>query len=155
MAPATAWLLRVVAAAALAVVAGVHLRLAPGYSLLGDSVTQGDLFRAQAAVAAVVALALLFRASRVVWLAAAAVGLASLLAVVVTVYVAVPALGPLPRIFEPIWYGEKVVAAVAAGTALTVAGAGLLLAVPPRVRRRRTGVSRSRTNGMAQDRNGS
>lgn len=131
MATATGWLLRVGAAAALAVVAGVHIHLADGYSLLGDRVTQGDLFRVQAAVAAVVALALLVRVSRSIWLAAAAVGLASLLAVVVTVYVPVPALGPLPRVFEPIWYGEKVAAAVAAGTALAAAAAGLRLALPP------------------------
>ena len=121
-------LLRVLAAAALVVVAGVHVRLAPGYSLVGDQVTQGALFRVQAAIATVVALALLARPVRLVWLAAATVGLASLLAVVVTVYVAVPAIGPLPRIFEPIWYGEKVVAAAAAGTALVTSLAGLVLA---------------------------
>ncbi len=121
-----------VAAAALVLVAGIHLQLAPGYALVGDQVTQGDLFRAQAVVAAVVALALLVRPGRVVWFAAAAVGLASLLAVVVTVYVAVPAFGPFPRIFEPIWYGEKVAAALAAGVALAAALAGLALAARER-----------------------
>lgn len=131
MAPAPAPLVRLVAAAALAVVAGVHLDLAGGCALVGDEVTQGDLFRVQAAVAGVVALALLVRPARVVWLVAAAVGLASLLAVVVTVYVAVPATGPLPRVFEPVWYAEKAVAAVAAGTALVAALTGLLLTVRP------------------------
>ncbi len=129
MASAPVLLVRLVAAAALTVVAGVHLDLAAGYALVGDQVTQGDLFRVQAAVAGVVALALLVRPARVVWLMAAAVGLASLLAVVVTVYVAVPAVGPLPRIFEPVWYAEKAVAAVAAGAALLAALTGLLLAV--------------------------
>lgn len=118
-------LVRVVAVAALAVVAGVHLHLAPGYTLVGDQVTQGDLFRVQAVLALAVALALLVRPARLVWLAAAGVGLASLLAVVVTVYVAVPAVPPFPRIYEPIWYGEKVVAAVAAAVALAAALAGL------------------------------
>ncbi len=129
-------LVRLVAATALAVVAGVHLHLAPGYALVGDQVTQGDLFRAQAAVAAVVALALVVRPTRTVWLVAAAVGVASLLAVVVTVYVAVPALGPLPRIFEPVWYVEKAVSAAAAGTASLAALLGLVLVV----RQRRCGL---------------
>lgn len=116
MARAPALLVRLVAAVALAVVAGVHLDLAAGYALVGDQVTQGDLFRVQAAVAGVVALALLVRPTPMVWLLAAAVGLASLL-VVTTVYVAVPAIGPLPRLFEPVWYAEKVLAAAAAGAA--------------------------------------
>lgn len=117
MARAPALLVRLVAAVALAVVAGVHLDLAAGYALIGDQVTQGDLFRVQAAVAGIVALALLVRPTPMVWLLAAAVGLASLVAVVTTVYVAVPAIGPLPRLFEPVWYAEKVLAAAAAGAA--------------------------------------
>lgn len=127
-------LARLVAATALAVVAGVHLHLAPSYGLVGDQVTQGDLFRLQAAAAGVVALALVVRPTRTVWLAAAAVGVASLLAVVVTVYVAVPAIGPLPRIFEPVWYAEKALAAAAAGTASLAALLGLVLVVRQRRR---------------------
>jgi peptidoglycan/LPS O-acetylase OafA/YrhL len=127
-------LVRLVAASALGVVAGVHLHLAPGYALLGDQVTHGDLFRAQSAVAGVAALALVARPTRPVWLLAAAVGVASLLAVVVTVYVAAPAIGPLPRIFEPVWYAEKVLAAAAAGTACLAALVGL---VPVARQRRR------------------
>lgn len=129
---ATTVLLRGLAAAALGVVAGVHLHLAPGYTLVGDQVTQGGLFRVQAGLATAVALALLARPVRLVWLAAATVGLGSVLAVVVTVYVAVPAIGPLPRIFEPIWYGEKVVAAVAAGAALVTSLAGFVLTLRDR-----------------------
>ena len=129
MGSAPVLLVRLVAAAALLVVAGVHLDLAAGYALIGEQVTLGDLFRVQAGVAGLVALAVLVRPARVVWLAAAAVGFASLLAVVATVYVAVPAIGPLPRIFEPVWYAEKVVAAVAAGAAVLAALTGLLLAV--------------------------
>lgn len=118
-------LARLITAAALGVVAGVHLYLAPRYAVVGDTVTLRDLLLIQAAVAATSALALLVRPGRLVWLAAGAVGLASLSAVVVTVYVAVPAFGPLPRVFEPIWYVEKVVAALAAGTAVAAAAVGL------------------------------
>jgi hypothetical protein len=127
---------RLVAVVALLVVAVVHLRLAPGYSLIGEQVTQGDLFRTQAVVAVLVALALLLRPRRPVWFAAAAVALASLVAVVLTTYVAVPALGPLPRIFEPIWYGEKVLAAVAAAAGLAAGLLGLLLSGASRDRSR-------------------
>ena len=71
------------------------------------------------------ALALLAHPVWMVWLLATAVGLASLLAVVLTVDVAVPAVGPLPRVFEPVWSAEK----VAAAAATSLAGlAGLRLA---------------------------
>lgn len=133
MRPAPELPVRLVAVVALAVVAGVHLRLAEGCTLVGDLVTQGDLFPAQAAVAGVMALALLVRPTRVVWLLAAVVVLGSLLAVAVTVHVAVPAIGPLPRVFEPVWHGEKRIAAAAAAAAFVASLAGLL----PNVRQRR------------------
>ncbi len=129
-------LARLVAVSALVVVAAVHLRLAPGYALIGEQVTQGDLFRAQALVCGLVAIALLLRPRRPVWFAAAAVALASLVAVVLTTYVAVPALGPFPRVFEPVWYGEKVLAAVAAAAGLAAALLGLLLSGASEGRRR-------------------
>ncbi len=127
-------LARLVAVAALVVVAVVHLRLAPGYALIGEQVTQGDLFRAQALVCPV-AIALL-RPRRPVWFAAAAVALASLVAVVLTTYVAVPALGPFPRVFEPVWYGEKMLAAVAAAVGLAAALFGALRSGASEGRRR-------------------
>lgn len=46
-----------------------------------------------------------------------------------TVYVAVPAIGPLPRLFEPVWYAEKVLAAAAAGAACFAGAIDLLLVV--------------------------
>lgn len=49
-------LARLAAAAALWLVAEIHLDLAAGHSLIGDQMTQGDLFRVQAAVAGVVGL---------------------------------------------------------------------------------------------------
>lgn len=96
-------LLRLLTAAALAVVAAIHLHLAPGYALLGELVTHGDPIRAQAAAAAAVALALLVRPRGYGWLAVAVLGLRSRHAVVGPTYVAVPAPSPFPRIFEPAW----------------------------------------------------
>jgi hypothetical protein len=120
--------LRVLAAGALAVSAYRHVDLAEGYGLIGDQVTVGDLFLAQAAVAGVAALALLIRPVRLTWALAALVGFGSLAALVLTVYVAVPAFGPFPRIYEPAWFPEKTASAVAAALAGAAATAGLLLA---------------------------
>jgi hypothetical protein len=109
--------LRAVAAAGLAVSAYLHADLAEG-PLAGDGqITLAGLFIAQAVVAIVVAVAVLARPSRLVWLAVAVVGLGSLAALVLSVYVQVPAVGPFPTLYEPLWYGEKVAAAVAAAVA--------------------------------------
>ncbi len=109
--------LRLLVVAALVVSAYLHVVLAPDFDLVGERVTLGDLFRVQAVVATVSALWLLIRGSRAAWLFAAGVGLGSLVPLVVSVYVEIPAFGPFPSLFEPVWYTEKVVAAVAAGAA--------------------------------------
>ncbi len=123
-------LLRLVVVAALGVVSYVHAVLAPTYRFVGTQVTLGDLFWVQAALVGLVALWLLVRPGPLAWAAAAAAGLGSFLAVVGTVYVALPAIGPLQAVFEPVWFREKVLAAVAAGVAgfgaLPYAAAGLL-----------------------------
>jgi hypothetical protein len=120
--------LRVLAAGALTVSAYLHVDLAQGYDAIGEQVTVGDLFLAQAAVAGVAALALLIRPVRLTWALAALVGFGSLAALVLSVYVAVPAFGPFPRIYEPAWFPEKTASAVAAALAGAAATAGLLLA---------------------------
>ena len=118
-------LLGVLAAAALLGTAYIHADLAGNFDAIGDQVTEGALFRAQAAAAAVAALALLIRPTRLAWWLALAVSAASLAAVVGSVYVEVPAIGPFPRLYEPVWYAEKQYAAAAAGVALVLAIAGL------------------------------
>ena len=114
--------LRGVAAVALAVSAYIHIDLAAGPVVADGQVTLAGLFIGQAIAAALVAVWVLVRGSRLSWLATGGVGLASLAALVVTVYVLVPSFGPLPAVYEPFWYAEKVVAAgaaaVAAGTAV-------------------------------------
>ena len=118
-------LLRGVVAAGLAVSAYVHLDLASTYDGIGEQVTVGDLFRAQGVVAVLAAVAVLVLRRRVaIWLAVA-VALASTAAVVSSVYVRVPAVGPLPELYEPVWYADKTVSAL--GTAIAaVVGAVLL-----------------------------
>ena len=94
--------LRVLAAAALAVSAYVHLHLAHRYAYPG-TINGTDLFRAQGVTAAVVAAVLLATGHRWAWLAAAAVGLASFAAVMLYRYVDVGAIGPLPNMYDATW----------------------------------------------------
>lgn len=118
-----ALVLRVATAIGLAVVAAVHLALANRYDLVGEQVSLGQLFRVQDLVAGLAALALLARPTRPVVVVGAAVALLSLLAVAGTTYLALPAMGPLPRVYEPIWFGEKALAAGAAELAAAAAAA--------------------------------
>lgn len=106
---------RALVAVPLAVSAYLHYDLAAG-PLAGDGkITLAGLFIAQAVVATIVLLWLLVRGERVALIAGALVGLGSLAALVLSTYVEIPAIGPMPAIYEPIWYAEKVVAAAAAG----------------------------------------
>jgi hypothetical protein len=107
--------LRIVAAAGLAVSAYIHLHLAHLYRGLGHTITQADLFYAQAVVAALVALWLLATGMRPAWWAAAAVGAGSFAAVMVYRYVNVGAIGPIPNMYDASWYPkpDKAVSAVA------------------------------------------
>lgn len=117
--------LRVAAAAGLLVSAYIHLHLAPGYSLIGEQITERTLFRVQAVGAVLAALALLARRTRLSWLPAALVSAGSLVALVGSVYLDVPAVGPFPPVYEPIWYAEKVVAVLSVAVALVAALAGM------------------------------
>jgi hypothetical protein len=122
--------LLIIAAAALVVNAVIHFQLAgPFDAIAGTLVSQGTLFRIQAAVNIAAALLLITRTR---WAAAlAAVAAAGGLALVVITTLVPLDLTPigLPFLFEPIWYADKVIAAVAQAIALT---AGLTAALLPR-----------------------
>ncbi len=108
------WLLRLVIAACLVTDAVVHLRLAAGYQLGQPAgIGQGNLFRVEAVAALVVAGFLLVRGGRLAYLAAAVVGMSAFAAVVLYRYVNVPALGPIPSMYEPVWFFQKTLSAVA------------------------------------------
>jgi hypothetical protein len=124
---------RLIVAAGLVVDAVVHLRLAPGYQLaIPGGIGQGNLFRVEAVVALAAAAYVLLRGSRLSFLVAALVGLSALAAVVETRYAQVPALGPIPSMYEPVWFFQKSLSAVAEG----VAGCLALLAAAVTGRRR-------------------
>ena len=129
--------LRGIVVVALVVDAVVHLRLAPGYQQSAPGgVGAGNLFRIEAVAALVVAAWVLWRGSRTALLAAFAVGLSAVIAVVLYRYVNLPGFGPLPAMYEPVWFPEKTLSAVAEGVAAVVAL--VALAVSPRRRRRAT-----------------
>ncbi|MFI6849322.1 hypothetical protein OG535_37285 [Kitasatospora sp. NBC_00085] len=125
--------LRLLAAAGLAVDAAVHARLAGQYDAVTADISQGTLFRAEAAAASLAVVLVLLWRHRVgdafAWLTAAA-GLAAIL---LYRYVDVGAHGPLPNMYEPIWSTDKTTAAWA--QAVAVAALTVLL-LRPRGRRR-------------------
>ncbi|MFJ7281020.1 hypothetical protein [Kitasatospora sp. NPDC098663] len=111
-------LLRLVAAAGLVVDTVIHARLAGHYDAVAKTVSEGDLFRAEAGAAALAALLVLLwrrRAGDIFALAVAAAGLAAIL---LYRYADIGALGPLPDMYEPVWSTDKATAAWAQGIAL-------------------------------------
>ncbi|MFJ7244410.1 hypothetical protein ACIQWA_07135 [Kitasatospora sp. NPDC098652] len=111
-------LLRLIAAAGLALDAAVHARLAGHYDAVAKTVSEGDLFRAEAAAAALAVLLVLLWRRRAGDLFALAVAAAGLAAILLYRYANVGALGPLPNMYEPIWSTDKATAAFAQGIAV-------------------------------------
>jgi len=122
--------LRVVTGAALVVDAVVHLQVASRYDAnTAGGLSQGDLFRVEA-VAALLAAGLLVATGRwVAWLLALLVAGSALGAVLLYANADVGPVGPLPDMYEPVWYGQKLVVALAEAVGTLTAGAGLLIAV--------------------------
>jgi hypothetical protein len=124
----TLWALRVLVAAGLVTSAVIHLQLAPGYQQAAPGgIGQGTLFRVQAAAAILSALYVLVRGSRAAFLVAALVALSAFAAIIVYRYVQLPAIGPIPSMYEPVWFTEKVVTAVVEGIAGVLSIAGFML----------------------------
>lgn len=124
--------LRVVAAAGLAVDAYVHADLAAGFDANGSDISQGTLFRVEAALASLAALLVLVHGRRLAAAFALVVSLSAFGAVLLYKYVDVGTLGPLPNMYEPIWYTEKTVSMVAEGVAAVASAALLLVQLVPR-----------------------
>lgn len=121
--------LRVIVVAALAVDAVVHLRLASGYQAGQPAgIGTGNVFRIASALAIVAALWVLLRGSRAAYATAFAVAFSALVAVVLYRYVDVPQLGPIPPMYEPIWFLEKTISAVAEGVGAIAAAIGVVIA---------------------------
>lgn len=126
-------LLALVVAAGLGVDAYVHWQLAPGFDGIQGTATphisQGGLFRLEAALALIAMLLVLLTRSRLGAAVAFVVAAGGLAAVLLYAYVDVGAVGPLPNMYEPFWYPEKTITAIA--EAVAAVGAFALLTLPP------------------------
>jgi hypothetical protein len=121
------WVLRVATAAALGIDAVVHWQNASAYDAVTGTVSQGELFRAEAALAVVVGLGVLVRPRPSSWLAALLVAASALAAVLLYRYVDVGALGPLPDMYENTWQVPgKLLSGYAEVAAVVLATLGLL-----------------------------
>lgn len=128
---ATKW--NVVVAAGLGVDAYVHWHLAPGFDgvkgTASPQISQGQLFRVEAALALIAMLLVLLTRHRFAAMVAFLIAAGSLGAVLLFAYVDVGGWGPLPKMYDPFWYPEKTISAVA--EAVAALGALWLLVTPP------------------------
>jgi hypothetical protein len=127
--PALGIVLKAVTAAALAVDAYVHVHLAGQYDTVGG-ISQGTLFRIEAVVAGLAALVVLVTNRRRALVLPLLVAASALGAVLLYRYVDVGPLGPLPDMYDPAWFPEKTISAIA--EAVATIGAALLVFAPLR-----------------------
>ena len=129
--PGVSVLLRLVTVAGLAVDAVIHLQLAPVYQLAAPGgIGQGNLFRIEAVLALLAAVIVLLRPTRIGYAAAFAIATGGLVAVLLYRYVDVPALGPIPSMYEPLWFAKKTATALAEAAAVAGAALGFLTRSP-------------------------
>lgn len=126
---ALSWVLRLATAAGLAVDAYMHLKVASAYDVIPGTISGGDLFRAESAAAIAVALLVLVRPGRVAYLLAFLVAASALGAVLLYTNVDVGTLGPLPDLYEPVWFTEKTASAIAEAVAAGAAALGFVFEV--------------------------
>lgn len=118
--------LSLIVAAGLAVDAYVHLHLASGYALVRTStVSQATLFRIEGISAIVAAVAVLVRPNRWTALLAFLVAAGGVAAVLIYTNTDPGRIGPLPDMYEPVWYTDKTNSLI--GEAIAAGGAALLV----------------------------
>lgn len=124
----TRWTLIALTVAGLAIDAYVHFHGAHIYDPVRTStLSEGDLFRAEASAAVLAAVALLLRPRRYTVAFAALVAGSGAAALFVYRYYDLGRLGPIPSMYEPLWYPEKTAAAIAELVATLTAAAVFLI----------------------------
>lgn len=137
-------ILRGLVALGLLVDAIVHLHLASGYQEASpDGVGLGNLFRLEAVVAIAATVYVLVRGTRRAHALAFVVAFTALLAVLASRYVDLPPLGPLPASYEPVWFPEKAISAVAEALAAVAAVAAAIALTRNELGRRSSGRHRA------------
>ena len=121
---------RALVVAGLVIDAYIHLKLAPSQPPGGPGhLGQVALFNAEGAVAIMAAALVLLRPRTWTYLFAVLIAGTALAAVLISRYADIGAIGPIPNLYEPAWYTDKVVTTVAEGIAFAAAA---LLLVPRR-----------------------
>jgi hypothetical protein len=119
--------LRSATAAALVIDAVVHLQDAHFYDVGGHWLSEGGLFRLQAAAAIAAALLVLVWPRRVSWVPALVVTTSAVAAALLFTYVDVGPFAGLPNLYEPSWAPPgKALSAAAEGIGALLALAGVL-----------------------------
>jgi hypothetical protein len=139
--------LSIVVAVGLVVDAYVHLHLASDFAHVKTStLSQADLFRVEAVLAVIAAIALLVRPRRSTAGFAFLVAFGGFVAVVVYRYVNVGAFGPIPNMYDPYWApAEKAISAIVEAVA-AVAAMWLFLRLQAGTRSSTAGTSSSRVH---------
>jgi hypothetical protein len=119
-----------VTVAGLAIDAVVHLKLAGDYDAVGSTVSEGALFRMEAVMAIVAAILLMVRPGRLTAAFAALVAGGGTALLVLYYFVNIGAFGPLPNMYEHVWFAEKVLTLVAQAVATVSAIALMVLGWP-------------------------
>lgn len=102
------WGLGLVVAAGLGVDAYVHLHLASSYALVRTSaISQATLFRIEGVAAIVAAVLVVVRPHRLTALFALLVSGGGVAAVLLYTEADPGRIGPLPDMYEPVWYADK------------------------------------------------
>jgi hypothetical protein len=113
----------------------VHLKLASAFADRKTSVlSQADLFRVEAVVAIVAAVALLVRPRRYTAAFAFLVSASALAAVLTYRYVDVGAIGPIPNMYDPYWAPAKKALSAYSEAAAALASLGLFVMFHVRAR---------------------
>jgi len=100
----------------------VHLDLAHTYDAVHTTtLSQGDLFRFEAGLAILAVVGILLRPRRYTAVFAFLVAAGGFGAVLLYRYVDVASVGPIPSMYEPVWYAEKTHSAWAEAIAATAA----------------------------------
>lgn len=127
LAQGAALAVRLITAAGLGIDAYVHLTLAPTYAEGGGQINEGVLFRGEAVLAVFSALVIIFAARRISFLLGFAVSASALAIMLLSRYVDIGALGPLPDLYDPVWFPAKLLAAFSEGAASIAALTGIFL----------------------------
>lgn len=116
-----------VAVAGLSIDAYVHLNLASTYAEAQAPINEGILFRAEAVLALLTAIALITSRRRLPFVLGFAVSASALALMLLSRYADLGPIGPFPDLYDPVWFPEKLWAAGGEAAAAVASAAGILL----------------------------